>query len=558
MKTKSRVRISDIGKNPGEPLANITGKDLMPLPYPCNDFNHPGTGKLTEDQRNRFETSFDGTIAVAIPKPQSKAEEDELVGRFLTGLKKLFTKENNWTFLQPLTLSMEYCVKCQTCNNACPVYEASGRQEIYKPTYRSEVLRRLYKRYVKGENRFLSSLAGNDVELNWTTIARLAESAYRCTLCRRCTQTCPIGIDNGLIAHEIRKLFSQEMGIAPKELHEKGTVLQLETGASTGMKPNGLMDLIDFMEEDIEERTGRKIHIPVDKKGADILLIHNAGEFLSWLENPAAFAVLFEEVGLSWTLSSELSGYDAVNYGVWYDDVQLARVAYRHTRIAKELGVNKIVIGECGHAHKAAAVVADRVLIGDHNIPRVSCMPLLEEIVFSGKLKLDPQRNNFPVTLHDPCNMVRLMGVVEPQRRILRAICPQFREMAPKGVENYCCGGGSGFAIMTPMNFPDWKLGLGGRMKVKQVLDVFQDVISPDIMKYICSPCSNCKAQFRDLIQYYELEKRCNIHYTGLVEFIVNAMVDTPMKYIEEEVVEEAVPVPVPVTVQSPSQEMSS
>jgi Fe-S oxidoreductase len=558
MKTKSRVRISDIGKNPGEPLANITGKDLMPLPYPCNDFNHPGTGKLTEDQRNRFETSFDGTIAVAIPKPQSKAEEDELVGRFLTGLKKLFTKENNWTFLQPLTLSMEYCVKCQTCNNACPVYEASGRQEIYKPTYRSEVLRRLYKRYVKGENRFLSSLAGNDVELNWTTIARLAESAYRCTLCRRCTQTCPIGIDNGLIAHEIRKLFSQEMGIAPKELHEKGTVLQLETGASTGMKPNGLMDLIDFMEEDIEERTGRKIHIPVDKKGADILLIHNAGEFLSWLENPAAFAVLFEEVGLSWTLSSELSGYDAVNYGVWYDDVQLARVAYRHTRIAKELGVNKIVIGECGHAHKAAAVVADRVLIGDHNIPRVSCMPLLEEIVFSGKLKLDPQRNNFPVTLHDPCNMVRLMGVVEPQRRILRAICPQFREMAPKGVENYCCGGGSGFAIMTPMNFPDWKLGLGGRMKVKQVLDVFQDVISPDIMKYICSPCSNCKGQFRDLIQYYELEKRCNIHYTGLVEFIVNAMVDTPMKYIEEEVVEEAVPVPVPVTVQSPSQEMSS
>jgi hypothetical protein len=77
-------------------------------------------------------------------------------------------------------------------------------------------------------------------------------------------------------------------------------------------------------------------------------------------------------------------------------------------------------------------------------------------------------------------------------------------------------------------------------------------VISPDIMKYICSPCSNCKGQFRDLIQYYELEKRCNIHYTGLVEFIVNAMADTPMKYIEESVVEEAIPVAVPV--EAPSQ----
>jgi Fe-S oxidoreductase len=542
-----RIKIKDIARDGEKPLAEITGEGLMPLPYPCNDLDHPGTGKLTEDQLNKYETSLDGSIAVAIPKPQSKAEEEELVGRFITGLRKLFTRENNWTFLQPLELSMEYCVKCQTCNNACPVYEASGGQEIYKPTFRTEVLRRLYNRYVKGGNSFLSSLAGDDIELNWTTIARLAESSYRCTLCRRCTQTCPVGIDNGLVSHEIRKLLSQEMGIVAKELHEKGTVQQLEVGASTGMKPNGLIDLVDFMEEDIEEKTGRKIRIPVDKKGADILLIHNAGEFLSWLENPAAFAVLFEEAGLSWTLSSELSGYDAVNYGVWYDDVQLTRVAYRHAQIAKELGVNRIVIGECGHAHKASIVIADRVYQGDLNIPRVSCMPLLEEIVFSGKLKLDPMRNNFPVTLHDPCNMVRLMGIVEPQRRILRAICPQFREMSPRGVENYCCGGGSGFAIMSPMNFTDWKLGISGRMKVKQVLNAFEDEISPDIQKYICAPCSNCKGQFRDLIQYYELEDRANIHYTGLVEFIVNAMVDTPMKYLEEEAMEEFVPVQAPV-----------
>ena len=39
---------------------------------------------------------------------------------------------------------------------------------------------------------------------------------------------------------------------------------------------------------------------------------------------------------------------------------------------------------------------------------------------------------------------VRLMGVVEPQREILRKICPQFREMEPHGVDNYCCGGGGG------------------------------------------------------------------------------------------------------------------
>jgi Fe-S oxidoreductase len=342
-----------------------------------------------------------------------------------------------------------------------------------------------------------------------------------------------MGVDNGLISHEIRKLFSQELGIAAPELHEKGSVQQLKVGSSTGMNPAALADIVEFMEEEIEEKTGKKIKIPVDKKGADILLIHNAGEYLSWPENPAAFAIIFDAAGINYTLSSDLVSYDAVNYGLWYDDFQLAIVVIKHAQTAKELGVKKIMVGECGHAHKAMIVISDRVLTGELNVPRESCFPLLEEIVFSGKLKLDPQRNNFPVTLHDPCNMVRLMGIVEPQRRILRALCPQFREMTPHGVENYCCGGGSGFAIMQGMNFPDWKMAISGRMKVKQVVDAFQDVISPDIKKLLSAPCSNCKGQIRDLFRYYELGPKCGIGYTGAVEFIVNAMVDIKQPYLD-------------------------
>lgn len=531
--TKKGFKLNDISKDGGKPLANLNDRSLMALPCPLDKLNEEITSGLKEEQKQKYETSLDGITANYIPKPQSKEEEEALVRKFLDGLRKLFSTQDNWTFIQPLMLSLENCVKCQTCSEACPIYEASGRQEIYRPTWRSEILRRIYKKYLNGGNGLLSRLSGDDIELNWTTIARLAESAYRCTICRRCAQTCPLGIDNGLITHELRKLFSQEMGIAPKELHEKGTVLQLKVGASTGMPPKALMNIIEFIEEDISEKTGMKLRIPVDRKGADILLIHNAGEYLSWPENIAAFAIIFEKAGLNWTLSSELGGYDAVNYGVWYDDVQLARVALKQAQVAKELKVRKIVIGECGHAHKASIVVSDRVYPPDLNIPRESCFPVLEEIVFSGKLKLDPQKNNFPVTLHDPCNTVRLSGIVYPQRRILKYIAPQFREMTPHGVDNYCCGGGGGLAIMTGANVHDWKLGIAGRMKVKQILDAFQDVISPDIIKYICAPCSNCKAQFRDLIEYYDLKNLCNIHYTGLVELIVNAMADIRRPFLE-------------------------
>lgn len=529
------MKIEDISKK-SDQLVKIEPNDLISLPYPYdNPEKDPVMRELSTEQKERYDASLDGVVAVGIPRPQSKEEEKTLVGKFLSGLAKLFEKENNWTFLQPLYHSLEYCVKCQICNDSCPAYVASGRKEIYRPTFRPEVLRRIIDKYVKRKNKAILKLTGSDIELNWTLIARLGELAYRCTLCRKCAQVCPLGIDNALISHEIRKLFSQEMGIAPKELHEQGTVQQLRVGSSTGINPKALGNIIEFMEDDIEEKIGRRIKIPVDKKGAEILLLHNAGEFLSWPENTEAFAIIFDAAGINWTLSSETVGYDAVNYGVWYDDIQLARIATRQAEIARDLGVRKMNVGECGHAHKAMIVIADRVLTGDLNIPRESALPILHDIVMKDRIKLDPSKNNFPLTLHDPCNMVRLMGIVEPQREILRKICPQFREMEPHGVENYCCGGGSGFAIMQSMNFPDWRSAVSGRMKLKQILEVFQDVISPDVRKYICAPCSNCKGQIRDLFNYYSVWDECSIFYGGLVELIVNAMVDLEKPFIEWE-----------------------
>jgi Fe-S oxidoreductase len=531
-----KIKPKHISDPKDEPLLRMSATELDPLPPPLDvRDDKPAWAPLKEKQQKAYESSLDGVSALNLPKPKTKEEEEKLVESFLSGLRKLFSQDNNWTFWQPLVQALESCVRCQTCSDACPIYVSSGKQEIYRPTYRAEVLRRLVNRYVKGKSGIVSKLRGNDVELNWATIARLAEAAYRCTICRRCAQACPLGCDNGLITHELRKLFSQEMGIAAKELHGLGSVQQLKVGGSTGMSPPAFQNIVEFMEDEIEEKLGRKIEIPVDREGAEILLLHNTGEFISWIDNPAAFAILFEAAGLSWTLSSEIYGYEATNYGVWYDDVQFARIALKQVEAARKLKVKKIVMGECGHAHKALIVVADRILTGEMNFPRESFLPLLEDLVCNGKLNLDPGKNNFSVTLHDPCNMVRLMGIVEPQRRIISKVCPQFREMEPHGVDNYCCGGGSGFAVMSPSNFSDWKMSISGRMKVKQILEAFQDVMDPGVRKYVCAPCSNCKGQIRDLLAFYRLTENYGIRYGGLVELVVNAMPDLKKPFIDWE-----------------------
>lgn len=526
------LRPQDIGKQCDQ---MVRLDKLMPLSFPYNQPGmEPDFPEVKPEWKEKYCTTLDGCVGIdTLKRPQTEAEEKEFVQKFLNGLEKMFSDANNGV-MQPLKLSFEYCAKCNTCSDACHIYKASGEKELYRPIFRSEVLRKIYKKYFTPEGKLLGNFVGGDIDVNWETIARLGELAYRCNLCRRCAQTCPLGLDNSLFAKEIRKIFSQEMGIAPTPLHDRGTMLQLKTGSSTGITKAAFLDTVEFMAEDIEEQIGRKIKIPIDKKGADILLLHNAGEFIAWPENPAAFAILFEEAGIDWTLSSEMIGYDSVNYGIWYDDAQAKKIALQQMKAAKDLGVKRIVIGECGHAHKASMVVADRFAPGADKIPVESWLPLMLDLVKSGRLKFDPSKNNFPVTLHDPCNMVRQMGIVQPQREILKRIAPQFREMTPHGVDNYCCGGGSGFAIINSPNFPQFRDMVSARMKFNQILNAFSDTISdPSVPKYICAPCSNCKGAIREILHFYKATEKFNVQYGGLVELMVNALVSIKKPFLE-------------------------
>ena len=532
---KKKLNFNDIAAGGDEPLAEIDLNELAPLPPPYNKTGDvPEFKRLTEDQRQRLVNSLDGVVSTAaLPKPENPREEQKYIEMFVAGLKKLLRKEDNWTFLQPLLLSLDTCTQCQTCNEACPVYLASGKNDLYRPTYRSEVFRRLVSKFDKPGGTWRGKLTGQDIDLNWNTITRLYELSYRCTLCRRCLQACPMGVDNGLITRELRKLFSQELGWAPKELHEKGTVLQMEAGSPTGMKPEIAIDNMQFLDEDFTEVTGIDIKAVWDKKGADILFLHSAGDIISYPESVIAFSILCDAAGISWTLSSEIGGYDGVNYGLFYDDIQLAKIARRHIEIARKLGVKKIVLGECGHEHKAMLAVADRLFSEGPDIPRESAITFLDHLVFSGKIEFNPKKNDFPVTLHDPCNVVRNLGIVEPQRRILRYLCPQFREMTPHGIDNYCCGGGGGLSVMSDVNFTDWKVHVAGRMKFRQVLEAFSDQPGPEVKKYLCAPCHNCKLQFRDIFEYYRVKERSGIIVGGLVELIVNAMTSLKKPYIK-------------------------
>ena len=71
------LKPSDISK-PSKRLAHITAEELPPLPPPYEDFNKKTIAELKEEKVANVEASLDDTIAIGIPKPKNKEEEEEL------------------------------------------------------------------------------------------------------------------------------------------------------------------------------------------------------------------------------------------------------------------------------------------------------------------------------------------------------------------------------------------------------------------------------------------------------------------------------------------------
>ena len=97
------IDLRDVSQSKRDPLIHLENTDLMPLPAPLDSPEKDRAwAALSQQVKDKCECSLDDTCVLNLPQPKTPEEEKQLVGKFLAGLEKLFTKENNWTFLQPL------------------------------------------------------------------------------------------------------------------------------------------------------------------------------------------------------------------------------------------------------------------------------------------------------------------------------------------------------------------------------------------------------------------------------------------------------------------------
>ncbi len=384
------------------------------------------------------------------------------------------------------------CTHCGMCADACLFYTET-QDPKYTPIHKLLPLRRIWQQEYTFWGWLMKTL-GLSRKVSDEDLSQWEELVYdSCTLCGRCSLVCPMGND---ITYMIRKMREGMVaaGHAPEGL--KGAMVRaMETGSPMGVTLQTLKAQIVHAEQE----TGLKI--PLDKSGAEFLMLLSSAEIAQFSEIIGAVARIFHQAGVSWTLSSK--AFEATNTGIQIGAADLAaELVERIISAAESLQVKTVISPECGHAYVALRYEGPNLVGRPYPFKVMHIVEVLDQLRRENRLPIK-DRETTRMTFHDPCQLVRRGGLEQPPRALLALVADNYVEMREHGIYNWCCGGGGGVSAnerATPL-----------RLKVfsrkKQQVDALG-------VTTIVTACSNCRNMLEDGLEHYHMD----INVVGLTE----------------------------------------
>jgi len=398
---------------------------------------------------------------------------------------------------------LEACTRCGICAEACHFYEATGNPE-FSPVWKIELLKRAYEQRFTLSGKIKLAL-GIDKKITEEDILHFSKIVYEaCTMCNKCSMVCPMGIQLGPLIHEVRAGLSNA-GVVPADLMA-AVNKQVEEGSPLGVTDDVFENRMEWVADEWE------VDLPMDVKGADTLVVFSSIEIMKFPENIAAIAKILNKAGEKWTLSKKAR--EVVNFGFYEGSLERTKMFLQRVFDgAMDLGVKKIVVTECGHAYDAMRWTSYNIMDVPKGIEITHIVGLMGEYVRSGKIKLkEGAFNDGIVTFHDACKIQRRGGHIKEPREILNILAPKtFKEMSPNKEESVCCGGGGGVIAIKeadPIRYAAFEL------KIDQMKKVGAEMV---VMS-----CSNCRLQFTDCVQHFNLD----VKVAGLSQMVADSLVE--------------------------------
>jgi Fe-S oxidoreductase len=409
-----------------------------------------------------------------------------------------------------LRVFLDACVHCGACTDKCHYFLGTGDPKNM-PVARQDLFRKVYRRYFTLSGKLVPKLVGAE-DLTESVLEDWTKYFNQCSECRRCSVYCPYGIDTAEITMAAKEVMDS-IGVGQKYTNEIiGKVHKI--GNNLGLPGPALKNTLETLEEEVKEETGLDVRFPLDEKGAEVLVVVPSADFFAepHVFSLVGYAKVFHAAGIRWTLSSHAS--EAANFGVFIGSQdQMKAIAGRVREASLDLGVKRIVVGECGHAWRVAYSFWN-TLIGPFDyldarypVPQHIC-ELTYDLMQRGAIAFDREKNDeYVITFHDSCNVARASGMggiprgqfIIP-RAVIRAAANKFFDMAPETIHEhtFCCGGGGGLLTDELLD-----------LRVKGALprmEALQKVVDEHGVNFMATICAICKAQFAKVLPYYKFD----------------------------------------------------
>jgi len=384
---------------------------------------------------------------------------------------------------------METCIHCGLCSEACQWYLSNDKDPTYAPVAKMRMtIWEMIKRDGKVDAEFIKQTA------------RIVFT--ECNICHRCSLYCPYGLDITYIIGIVRRICFL-LGVMPQRQMDQAQA-HMATLNQVWFSQNDWIDTMQWQEEEGASEI-KNLRIPIDKEGAEVMWLPLGGEPKTTFHHIARHAKIMNVAGVDWTVPGK-DVWDCSNMSMFLRDFATQnRIVRGLFENAARLRIRKFVMTECGHSRFATTYAAPPML-GWKELPfkLYQSIEFFHELIRDGRIKI-VRKIKEPVTIHDPCNLVRRAGAMEKFREMAYATCEDIREMYPNREHNFCCNAGGGMAALS--NWVAHK-ARGNRIKAEQ--------IKKTGAKIVITSCHNCHTGIRDIIKYYRINAK-NIYFDEIL-----------------------------------------
>lgn len=359
------------------------------------------------------------------------------------------------------------CIRCGTCRSVCPVFQAADNENTT----------------ARGKVKLLEAVSEGKLALTPALQARMS----RCLLCKACVSGCPSGVRTDELFLSARQVLAANNGLPlAKKLAFTGLTYRrlFDLGLKMGAAFQGLVF------KDAPGGRGKLARIPVPGAGLSQRRIipplavsplrtrlpetsrvtapqarvaFYTGCMLNYVYPAAGEAIvkILKDHKAEVVIPARQSccGTPAFTSG----DYQVGRhLAEENVKLLAAGNYDAIITGcaSCGSAlqHEYGAIIADPAVKKSWEAIAGKVQDITQFVAALG-LKNELRTVRAKITYHDPCHLVRGMGVAKEPRQLLKVIPGvEYAEMQDAAK---CCGAGGTFSMAyydVARTINDWKL----------------------------------------------------------------------------------------------------